>query len=56
MEQELDQAQQIYDLIVSYLVTYSFQILAVIIILLLGMWVALKAPDFLENFMVEENS
>jgi len=56
MEQELDQAQQIYDLVVSYLVTYSFQILAAIIILLLGMWVTRKAPDFLEKFMVGENS
>ena len=56
MEQELDQAQQIFDLIVSYLMTYSSQILATTIILLLGMWVARKAPDFLEKFMVGENS
>lgn len=55
MEQELEQAQQIYDLIVNYLVTYSFQILAAIIILVLGMWVARKASDFLEKFMVGKN-
>ena len=56
MEQQLDQAEQICDLIESYLLTYSFQILATIIILLLGMWVARKAFDFLEQFMVRENS
>ena len=36
MEAELQQAQQIYDLIVNYLVTYSFQILAAIIIMIVG--------------------
>ena len=54
MEEELQQAQQVYDLIVNYLVTYSFQILAAIIIMILGTMVARKASSFLENFMVKK--
>lgn len=54
MEQELEQAQEIYDLIVNYLVTYSFQIVAAIIIMIIGNIVAKKAAGFLENFMVKK--
>jgi len=54
MEEELQQAQEVYDLIVNYLVTYSFQILAAIIIMILGTLVARKASNFLENFMVKK--
>ena len=52
MEAEIEQAQQIYDLVVSYLVTYSFQILAAIVIMILGTVVARKVSSFLEGFMV----
>jgi small conductance mechanosensitive channel len=52
MEEELQQAQEVYNLIVNYLVTYSFQILAAIIIMILGNYVARKVSDFLERFMV----
>lgn len=51
---ELQQAQQVYDLIVNYMVTYSFQILAAIIIMILGVVVARKVSNFLENFMVKK--
>jgi len=54
MEQELEQAQQIYDLIVNYLVTYSFQIVAAIIIMIIGNIVAKKTAGFLENFMIKK--
>ncbi len=54
MEAELQQAQQIYDLIVNYLVTYSFQILAAIIIMIVGNVVANKAANFLEAFLVKK--
>jgi small conductance mechanosensitive channel len=54
MEEELQQAQEIYNLIVNYLVTYSFQILAAIIIMLLGNLVAKKVSAFLEGFMVNK--
>lgn len=54
MEEELQVAQQVYELIVSYLVTYSFQILAAIIIMVLGSMVARNISNFLENFMVRK--
>ena len=54
MEEELQQAQEVYNLIVNYLVTYSFQILAAIIIMILGNYVAKKVSDFLERFMVSK--
>ncbi len=54
MEEELQQAQEVYNLIVNYLVTYSFQILAAIIIMLLGNLVAKKVSAFLEGFMVNK--
>ncbi len=54
MEAELQQAQEIYTLIVNYLVTYSFQILAAIFIMLVGVIVAKKVSTFLENFMVSK--
>jgi small conductance mechanosensitive channel len=55
MEQELQQAQEVYDLIVNYMVTYSFQIVGAIIIMILGMYVGRKIADFLENFMVKKD-
>ena len=54
MEQELQQAQEVYDLIVNYLVTYSFQIVAAIIIMILGSIVAKKVSTVMENFMVKK--
>ena len=54
MEQELQQAQEVYDLIVNYLVTYSFQIVAAIIIMILGSIVANKVSMVMENFMVKK--
>ncbi len=52
--EELERAQQVYDLVVNYLVTYSFQIVAAIIIMLLGNLVAKKISSFLENLMVSK--
>lgn len=45
IENELEQAAAIYNMIVSFFVEYSFQILGAIIILLLGMIVARKAGN-----------
>lgn len=42
MAEELEQAQEIYDLIVTYLVTYGFQVLGAIIILLIGIFIGAK--------------
>ena len=55
MQDELQQAQEIYDLIVTYLVTYGFQVLGAIIILLIGMFVAGKVAGFLHGFMLSKN-
>lgn len=54
MEQELQQAQEIYTLIVNYLVTYSFQILAAIIVMVIGSYVAKRMSTLLEDFMVKK--
>ena len=55
MEAELKQAQEVYDLIVNYMVTYSFQIVGAIIIMILGMYVGRKIADFLEKFMIKKD-
>jgi len=55
MEDELAQAQQIYDQVVGYLVAYSFQILAAIIIMLIGVFAARKTSAFIENFLVNKS-
>jgi len=43
MENELAQFEELYSQITTYLVTYSFQILAAIVILLLGLYIARRA-------------
>lgn len=52
MAEELEQAQEIYDLIVTYLVTYGFQVLGAIIILLIGIFIAGKVAGMLNKLMV----
>ena len=55
MEQELQQAQEIYNLMVEFMVNYSFQIVGAIIIVLLGMFVDKKVSGLIENLMVRKN-
>ena len=45
MEQEIQQAQAIYQLITEFFITYSFQILGALIIFVLGLLVARKVGD-----------
>lgn len=45
MEQELEQVTEIYNLITTYLVTYSFQILGAIIIMVIGVMIARKVSN-----------
>ncbi len=52
MEAELQQAQALYDTLVEFAVTYSFQILGALIILLVGWWIAAKIGNVVENLMV----
>jgi len=46
VKQELAQVQEIYNLVIEFFVTYSFQILGAVIILLLGLWVAAKVSNW----------
>lgn len=50
MEQEIQQAQAIYQLITEFFVTYSFQILGAFIIFVLGLLVARKIGDIVLKF------
>jgi small conductance mechanosensitive channel len=55
MEAELQQFQQIYTLATTYLVTYAFQILGALIILILGFLVARRAGRMVESMMVRHH-
>lgn len=46
MEDEFQQMTAIYEMIVTYLVTYSFQIIGAIIVLLIGILIARKVSNF----------
>ncbi len=50
MEQEIEQFTELYNLIVTYLVTYSFQILGAIIIMTIGVFIARKTANFVFEF------
>jgi len=52
MEEELQQVQEVYRLVTGFLVTYSFQIIGALIILVLGVMVARRTGRFVEAFMV----
>lgn len=45
MEEDLQQMTEIYELIATYLVTYSFQILGAIIVLVVGVYVGRKVSE-----------
>ena len=45
MDQEIEQVTQIYNMITTYLVTYSFQILGAIIVMALGFMLGRKVSD-----------
>ncbi|ALO45245.1 mechanosensitive ion channel family protein [Pseudohongiella spirulinae] len=46
MEDEIQQMTAIYEMIVTYLVTYSFQIIGAVIVLLIGILIARKVSNF----------
>jgi len=51
MEKELEQFQTLYNTLTEFAVTYSFQILGAIIIIIIGAWIASKAGRVVENLM-----
>ena len=55
MEQELEQMTEVYNLITTYLVTYSFQILGAIIILIIGVILGKKLSDVVFNIAQKRN-
>ena len=55
IHQEIQNFQKMYDLIIEFFVTYSFQILGAIIVLLIGIYIAKKVSIFVENFCKTKN-
>lgn len=53
--QELAQAQALYNKLIEFAVTYSFQIVGAIVIFLLGWWLAAKIGAAVERVMVKRN-
>jgi small conductance mechanosensitive channel len=53
--EELKQAQVLYDTLVEFAVTYSFQIFGAIVIFLVGWWLASKIGSVVENVMVKRD-
>jgi len=52
MSEELQQAQELYELIVSYLVAYGFQLLGAVLVLLIGIFVASKVAAMINSFLL----
>ncbi len=50
MTKELDTLQQVYNVVVSFLIEYSFQIIGAIIILIVGFWLAGKLARLTASF------
>ena len=55
MQEQLGQASEIYDLVVTFLVNYSFQILGAILILVVGIFIAGKISNWLFAFCQSKN-
>ncbi|MEI5639038.1 MULTISPECIES: mechanosensitive ion channel family protein [unclassified Pseudoalteromonas] len=53
INQEIEQIEHYYNLIRDYLVTYSFQLLAAIVIFLLGLWLSRKLSKATEGVMLK---
>ncbi|GAA5317246.1 MAG: mechanosensitive ion channel family protein [Candidatus Pelagadaptatus aseana] len=54
LENELEQAAAIYQMIIEFFVNYSFQILGAIIILLIGLYVAKKVSNLVEKLCTKK--
>ena len=54
MAEEIQQAEELYDLIMSYLFTYGLQVLAAVVILLIGIFIAGKVAGTLNKVMVSK--
>lgn len=55
MQDNLQDVQKYYDLIVDFLVTYSFQLLGAVVLLLIGLWIAKLVANWLNNLCLRHN-
>ena len=55
MEQEIQNMQRFYNIVIEFFVNYSFQIVGAIIILFIGIYVAKKVASFIEKFLLTKN-
>ncbi len=55
MSEDLEKLQTLYDMVIQFMVSYSFQILGALIILAVGSWIASKVGKFVENMMSSRN-
>ncbi|MBT8146345.1 MAG: mechanosensitive ion channel [Gammaproteobacteria bacterium] len=55
MEQELEQITQIYNMVVEYMVTYSFQILGAVVVLIIGFIIARKVSNAIFKLCKKKN-
>jgi len=51
IESEIKEFERMYALVMEYLVTYSFQVVAALFILLIGIWIAQKLSKFIFKLM-----
>lgn len=54
IEQELQSIQKFYNLVIEFFVTYSFQIVGAVIILLIGIFVAKRVGRLVESFLTSK--
>ena len=52
MESEIAQLQDVYNLIIQFIVNYSFQILGAIIVLIIGLLIAGRVSRFIEGWLI----
>ncbi len=55
IDSEIQQVEKYYNLIMEYLVTYSMQIFAAILILIIGLWIAQKVSKMIAGLMQRHN-
>ncbi|MCG7548290.1 mechanosensitive ion channel family protein [Pseudoalteromonas sp. Of7M-16] len=55
IEQEIEQFEKYYDMIRTYLLTYSMQLLAALLILIVGLWLAKKLASATHAVMIRHN-
>ena len=55
IQQEIEQVERYYTIIKDYLVNYSMQVVAAILILIIGLWVSKKISKAVERLLLKHN-